>query len=343
MLPIYRKVLFSAGVALLFTVYACDSGSGLSGERTQFASPLDSLNALLESGDYSVENYTARSRIYLMQNDLAAAKNDVDSAFALDQQRPEVLSVRGDVYYRLNSTRVARDSWLAVAEMDPNDIDSRSRLAELFLAVRDYLKALKYVNEVLNLNSRQAEALFLKGYIYLELEDTTNAVKFVEQAIDARPDYFEAFDLLGVISAVRNDNRAIDYYTRAAEIQPGNSMVYYKLGLFFQERAEWNRAIESYYKAVELDPKNAFAHFNLGYIHTELDLFEQARDHFTNAIQANDRYYQAYYGRGYCFESLGQLDRAKTDYETALNVNNEYDAAKSGLGRVSKILRETGS
>lgn len=343
MLPIYRKVFFSVGIALLFTVYACDSSFNSSDADTRFASPLDSLTALLESGQSSVENYTARGRIYLMQNDLAAAKMDIDSAFALDPTNGEVLNVRGDVYYRLNSTRVARDSWLAVAEMNPNDIDSRSRLAELFLAVRDYLKALKYVNEVLNLNSRQAEALFLKGYIYLELSDTANAVRFVEQAIDARPDYFEAFDLLGVISAVRNDNRAIDYYTRAAEIQPGNSMVYYKLGLFFQERAEWNSAIESYYKAVEVDPKNAFAHFNLGYIHTELDLFEQARDHFTNAIQANDRYYQAYYGRGYCFESLGQLDRAKIDYETALNVNNDYDAAKSGLGRVSKILSETGS
>jgi tetratricopeptide (TPR) repeat protein len=120
-------------------------------------------------------------------------------------------------------------------------------------------------------------------------------------------------------------------------------MIQYKLGLFYQNRAQWNDAIEAYFKAVELDPNNQYAHFNLGYIHTELDLFELARDHFTNAIRANDRYEQAYYGRAYALESLGQLDRAKLDYETALNINYEYEPAKEGLGRVSKILQETGN
>jgi len=332
---------FVAGSILIFGGASCTSISPTDADNS-FSSPLDSLNALIDGGEGSAEDLLARARIQFNSDELAAAKRDIDSAFARSTNDFDLLLLRGDIYYRLNGTRVARDSWIRAAELNPKDPLSRNRLAELFLAVRDYLKALKYVNEVLELDASSGEALFLKGYIYLELEDTTNAVRFIAQSIDANPDYFEAYDLLGVISASRGESAAVDFYQKAAELQPQNSMIQYKLGLFYQNRAQWNDAIEAYFKAVELDPNNQYAHFNLGYIHTELDLFELARDHFTNAIRANDRYEQAYYGRAYALESLGQLDRAKLDYETALNINYEYEPAKEGLGRVSKILQETG-
>lgn len=322
--------------------FSCQSTPEHENTQETEAEPLnameDSLTSIIEAGNADAETYYARAGYYYDNRLLKEAQADIDTALALDSSNVAIWQLHGQVYYMTNRTRISRASWERCAEMDPKNIECRQRLAELYLAVRDYPQALKKINEVLQLDGRLAKALFLKGYIYQELGDTASAITFYTQTIDADENYFDAYDMLGVIYAERGDSMALQFYNKTLELKPNSSDQYYKVGIFEQNRGNYNAAIEAYTKATQANNKNKNAFFNLGYIHLELDLNEQAAAYFTRAIEADDRYFQAYYARGYAFESMSRFEDAKRDYETALNINMDYQPAKDALFRVSRIL-----
>ena len=326
-------------VILPIVFFACQSQPNEEEQKSESVSTMeDSLTDIIRSGAADAGTYYARAGYYYDNRLLKEAQADIDTALALDSSNVEILELHGQVYYMTNRTRISRSSWERCAELDPKNIECRHRLAELYLAVRDYPQALKKVNEVLQLDGRLAKALFLKGFIYQELGDTTSAITFFTQAIDADENYFDAYDMLGVIYAARGDSMALEFYNKTLELKPNSSDQYYKIGIFEQNRGNYNAAIEAYTQATQANNKNKNAFFNLGYIHLELKLNEQAAAYFTRAIEADDRYFQAYYARGYAFESMNRFEDAKRDYETALNINMDYRAAKDALFRVSNIL-----
>jgi tetratricopeptide (TPR) repeat protein len=331
-----KKILL---VILPVLFFACQSQPQEQEQQTESVTTMeDSLTAVIANGKANAKTYYARAGYYYDNRLLKEAQADIDTALSMDSSDVEIWQLHGQVYYMTNRTRISRSSWERCAELDPKNIQCRQRLAELYLAVRDYPQALKKINEVLQLDSRLANALFLKGFIYQELGDTTLAISFYTQTIDADENYFDAYDMLGVIYAERGDSLALQFYNKTVELRPNSSDQYYKIGIFEQNRGNFNEAIEAYTKATQANNKNKNAYFNLGYIHLELDLNEQAAAYFTRAIEADDRYFQAYYARGYAFESMSRFEDAKRDYETALNINMEYQAAKDALLRVSRIL-----
>lgn len=320
--------------------HSAEKGEQTTGSDTAISAFEDSLNRIIQSGDPTAMDYYARAGYYYDNRLLKDALVDIDQALTLDSGSAKIWELHGKVYYMTNRTRISRSSWERCAELDPKNIECRHRLAELYMAVRDYPQALKKINEVLQLDSRLAKALFLKGFIYQELGDTATAISFYTQTIDADENYFDAYDMLGVLYAGKGDSIALQFYEKTLELKPNSSDQYYKIGIFEQNRGNFNAAIEAYTKAVQANNKNKNAYFNLGYIHIELGLHQEAVAYFNRAIEADDRYYQAYYGRGYSLESLSKFEEAKLNYETALNINMDYQPAKDALFRVSQILEK---
>lgn len=338
-----KLILFSLGLLFLASCNDNPDGSGNENTDTPRASSgdtrLDALNDEVDNGANKALAYVDRAKYFMEKEDYTRARLDIENGLAVDSNISELHWLKGEYYYLQNKTRISRNAWERCATLDPAETQCRISLAKLYIAVKDYPKALENVNEVLELNEFNSTGYFLKGIIVRDLRrDTTLALQYMQKSIDLRQDYLEAIDAMAVLLAARKDTLAKFYYERILNIDPNRSDVYYKLGLYYMNRGETNRALESYTKAIQLNPSDADSYYNLGFMHVELNLYPQARDYFSKAINARARNYKALYGRGYCFEKLGDVLNAKKDYELALEYLPIYEPAKQSLNRVNNII-----
>lgn len=345
-------------VAAIFFTSACnnkDKGSEKStidqkGETktTTEASPIakriDSLSLVIAAEPKNIDALIARGNAYIDNKNPAYARADADAAFYLDSTRKDVLLLRGDVNYVLNQTRRSRDMWQMCSELFPNDTECRLRIAELYMAIKDLDNALKYLNEILDIDERNANALFMKGVVIRDRnQDTTLALQYIQRAIDVRDgNYIEALDMMGTILSWKNDPMAIQYFKNAIAINPNRDDLYLKLGLSYANLEEYNAALEAYEKALQLNPRNDEVHFNIGFINISLQNYDLAIDNFNKAIDLKEMNVKAIYGRAFAYEMRGDVMNAAKDYQTCLGMFPDYEPARIGLERVQRMIQSEG-
>lgn len=350
-----KQISFLSIVAAIILTTACDnrdkstdtSTSNQKGatESTREASPvaqrIDSLSLLIAEEPKNIDALVSRGNAYIDNKNPAYARADADAAFFLDSTRKDVLLLRGDVNYVLNQTRRSRDMWEKCSALFPKDTECRLRIAELYMAIKDLDNALKYLNEVLDIDERNANALFMKGVVIRDRnQDTTLALQYIQRAIDVKDgNYIEALDMMGTILSWKNDPMAIQYFKNAIALNPNRDDLYLKLGLSYANIEEYNAALEAYEKALQLNPRNDEVHFNIGFINISLQNYDLAIDNFNKAIDLKEMNVKAIYGRAFAYEMRGDVMNAAKDYQTCLGMFPDYEPAKIGLQRIQRMTQ----
>lgn len=303
-------------------------------------SPIDSLNLILKQNPNNAEAYLSRAEKFLAIKSYQAAAADIYNAMQLDSNSAQARNLKGQLNFLQNKSRQAKIEWETCIKIDEQNVDCRLRLAELFIAVEDYEKALELVNEVITIDNNNYGGYYFKGLVVRDFyKDTTLALQYFQKAVDLNPNFISGLDMMGVMLAAVGDTLAEFYYKRIIDIDPNRDDVYYKLGVFYMNNDDINEALESYSKCLQINPKNAEAYYSIGFMHIQLKQYSEARGYFTKAIQNKEQNYRAYYGRGYCFELLGDIMNARNDYRAAIEANPVYTPAQEALGRVNQAIR----
>lgn len=344
-----KLILFSIGLGLLIS--SCKESSTTSEDEnstpvensTTTTSPQrvvkDSLSEVLRKNPQDIAALKLRVQRFLDIKNTRSASLDINRLFQLDSNDSEIRYLKGVLLMLQNKSRLAKTQWEICNRLDKNSTQCRIRLAELYIAVHDYEKSLKLLNEVIAIDNSSYEGYFFKGLVVRDLQaDTALALQYFQKSIDLNPNFEQGLDMMGVMLAAQNDSLAHFYYKRVIELNPNRADIYYKLGVFYMNRDETNLALENYTKAAQLNPRDADSYFNLGFMHIQLKEFALARDYFSKAIVHKEQNYKAFYGRGYSFEMVGDILNAQKDYRKAIKANPIYDPAKEGLGRVNKMI-----
>jgi len=300
---------------------------------------LDSLNLYLINQPNSVEALNARFKEYVKQKNLRYALADAEAAYYLDSLNPDVLMNWGEIHYFFNKTRVSRDAWQTCAKLDPQNIDCRLKLAELYHVVSEFEKSLKMAREVIAIDGQNATAYLIIGLDYRDgIFDTVSALKNIQKAIDLKQDYFDAIEHAALLYTYMKNPLADAYFVRLIELQPNNYLVHYNRGLYFYKVEEWNRALESLTHAQQLNPTDPEVYMTLGMVHLKIKANMEAKELFTQAIKysPSGANYRAYYGRGYAYEMMGDIGNARKDYIQARSFNPTHEPTKIALERIAR-------
>lgn len=307
----------------------------------ELRTPLDSISKYLSDNPDDAEAHAVRANMYLDKRNLQFGLADANEALRLDSNNATAYLAMGKLFYTQNKTRDARTAWTTCMKLDKQNVECRMRLAELYIAVRDFEQALKLLNEVTKIDNTKATAFLMKGVISRDFkQDTALALNYFQKAIDLDQDYLDALDLMAVTLSNIGDTTAQFYFDRILAINPNRADVYYKMGVLYMNAGLANKALSAYTKAVQLNPSDAQSYYNLGFMHLEFKEYAKARDYFDQAIKSKSRNYQAYYARGYSFEMLGNTDQAKADYRKSLEILNIYKPAAEGLARLNALDAE---
>jgi tetratricopeptide (TPR) repeat protein len=137
-----------------------------------------------------------------------------------------------------------------------------------------------------------------------------------------------AFGMVGVSFAQDlRDTGATEAY------HPG--LVTYRVGLFYQVKADHERAIAEFSDVIEVLPEFGVAYAARGDSYVALNDYEHALADYESALSIYPDFVSVLYARGRAYLALGETELAVADFDNAVMQMPEYALPYFGLGDVA--------
>ena len=305
--------------------------------KNNYNSPIDSLSYLLEKDSSNILFLNERAKLYLNNNQLDVAKKDIDNAYLLFKNDIEILLNRGDIYYALNKTRIAKESWERCLKLNPNELTCRQKLTELLCAVRNpHCKSM--IDTLVTMNNGIVSASLIAHL--KELREYKFAIELLNKLILQFPknkDYLSLLSILYSDSASFNQEYNIalaeKYFKKIIELYPDYARVYYNFGKHKQNIFKYKEALTLYNKSLELDPLNKQIYYNIGFCYMQIQDYNEAIQYFSQAIDLDNTFLYAYHARAYLYDLTKATEKAKSDWKQCLMLNPSYIPALEALSK----------
>ncbi|MHC4889194.1 MAG: tetratricopeptide repeat protein, partial [Planctomycetota bacterium] len=159
--------------------------------------------------------------------------------------------------------------------------------------------------------SENDATLALVGSIYGQHGNNTEAVKFLNKALELNPNRPDVYDALGWVAFFKGAyEEAITCWNRALKIdsrQPGlRSSIAFALMVLGRQ----TEAIEQLEKNIQIFPRSVYSHFLLGQAYLQQTEYKNAKKHYEVAVELDQNYVDAYYGLFTTCSRLKQQDKA---------------------------------
>jgi protein O-GlcNAc transferase len=201
-------------------------------------------------------------------------------------------------------------------------------------------EAKQLYEQILQLDSRHADALHCLGLLAYQTGRNDTAVDLIAKAIaqSGRVPVFHN-NLGNVLKAQGKLPEAIASYRWALAHKPDYAEAHYNLGVTLHAQGDPAAAEASYRRALALKPNHAAAYNNLGNALQQQDKLEEAVASFERALIHHPNYAEAHGNLGNVLKAQGKLDEATASYQSALLHKPDFVEAHGNLGIV---LQERG-
>jgi Tfp pilus assembly protein PilF len=180
------------------------------------------------------------------------------------------------------------------------------------------------------------EHLMNDGFICLNAGDLVQAEKFFLQALQKKPNFYNAIYALGIVYLQRGEpDRAEKYFLRTLRLKPDHIDVHNFLGVIYTETGKYDLAKEHLVIAANSNsydtPENAYA--NLARLEIEHNKYESARRYLEKGLVKNNEFAPLLNYLGIILEHEGNYREAIFNYEKAIAAREDVSYLIN-IGRV---------
>ncbi len=173
---------------------------------------------------------------------------------------------------------------------------------------------------------------------YFSQGRSDEALDMVNKAIQARPDFWESYQLRALIYLTNLNFAHAERDAQAAiALKPNAHPVYNTLGQVYLAQEQFEQAARIYQRAIDLDPDNAIYHYHLGLSLYRQGQYEAAVEPLHTAIRSTlplpDYDLLAHYYLGLSLEQTGRPQAAQTAYEQLANFQEGLDYLEKQYGQ----------
>ncbi len=188
---------------------------------------------------------------------------------------------------------------------------------------------------------KEAKKAYEKGSKSAKKGNMSEALEYLNQAIQLYPSYFDAHMALGELHAKAKDLSAAQAsFTQAAEIKPKSAEAQFHLGVILIKNHKSSEAVEKLRQAMELGDTSANTYLFLGVALMDMTKYEESEKMFLKALdiggntQPGIRIYLAD-----CYERWGKKDKTIEQLEAYVRQAPTAPNA-TDIERAIKQLRE---
>jgi tetratricopeptide (TPR) repeat protein len=219
----------------------------------------------------------------------------------------------------------------------PDSLSLVQNLIELYRNEGSYDSALLLTDSQIKRDSGNAYLWNMKATLHFENEDTVDAIKSMEQAINIYPlpEYIVA---LGTIYAeVKNPKSLMiaDDLLKTNRVKSGKDAMFIK-GLYYSYNGDKRKAINYFDSSLQMDFTYMFSYREKAIALYDLGKYQEALVVLKRAVTIQNDFDEGYYWLGKCYEKLGRKDDAVQSYQTALLYDKDYIEAREALDKIQK-------
>jgi tetratricopeptide (TPR) repeat protein len=288
------------------------------------------IAAYPENADY----YVGRAEALIESKKMKFALRDIEKAMRLDPINPKHYAMKGDLEMAINETFKASKTYEEATTLFPKDVQGFINLGRFNMLVRKYPESQKALNKALELEPGAYEAHFLGGLVLKEMGDTVLAAEAFERCLIIDPLNANALIQLGNLYSSKNDQKALDYYNKAIDLDDLNEEAFYGRGRLQQELGNLEEAIKDYQSCIDINSAHYLAYYNTGYILFSRNNFDRAIEHFRIAVNFAPDYVKGHYMLGLCSEGKGNKEQAYVFYRKCLQLDPEFTLAQAAIDRI---------
>lgn len=187
--------------------------------------------------------------------------------------------------------------------------------------------------------SQKATALVEESIGLIQQQHLNEALEKLNLAIETDRECAEAyFQRAGILADAKEDQLALNDYSRAVELSPAEVRYHNMRGLFLLTRKQLDTALADFSTAIQIDPKYVQAWNNRGLVHLAQNMYAEAVEDFNHAIEIDPSYADGYNNRGFAWYQQGVNDKALADFDRTIELNPEYVNAFNNRGML--FMRE---
>ncbi|MGD0775505.1 MAG: tetratricopeptide repeat protein [Candidatus Solibacter sp.] len=197
---------------------------------------------------------------------LTKAIQHYQEALKLDPGASLVFEELTDLYIQTNHLRDAITQAEEMLKISPDNVDARRMLGRIYMKMistpdnrinEDYLKkAIEQLQKVTDKEPKDSESWVALGRLYRVANNSVDAEKAYNKALEAEPDNEEALTGLAMLYSDLGDNkRAIEKLKLATEKDP-NERTLIALGQAYEQIHDYKNAADTLKQALEMAPDN---------------------------------------------------------------------------------------
>lgn len=195
----------------------------------------------------------------------------------------------------------------------------------------------KYLNR--NMKLILAKNYCQLGYAYLLQNKFSQAIEYFSRALEINSNDGSSYAGKGIAHLeLGNKEKALELARLAKESVPKSNVAISNVGYIYLRLGMPEEAITEYKNYLTVNPFSKDIHYNLGYIYAIKGQLEDALYEFRRAAEISPRFSLAYNNAGYVLWSMGKYADAMLEFKKALQADPDLLVAHFNLGVIYKIL-----
>ncbi len=215
----------------------------------------------------------------------------------------------------------AKRIFSALISSNPTDANNYYYMGKAFYGQEKIDSAKIFFDKGLVVNPNSSLNIVGNAAILFDTDNEAEAKAKFEQAvmITQAKDYTTLLEIGKAYTELgkKNYNEALNYLTRAKNLNPKNPEVYVAIGDIYMQQINGTEAIKYYNEALKLDPNFVNAYVRTGKLYTRARSYSEAKSAFEKAISIDSTYAPIY-------RELGELELTAKRYDLAVENYKKY-------------------
>lgn len=329
----YVSVLLAlfAGIGACKNKSAADQGIGLTGDPE-----IDALTEAIADAPDNPNLYLQRAETFYEKEAYDQAVEDIARAMKIDSNNLRAHHLLADVYLDSYQSARALQTMQRAAMLYPDSINTKLKLSEFQLILKQYDGALQTLGEIMEIRPGDPEALFMLGMVYRDQGKTKEAIGAFQSAVERNPDMTEAWVILGDLMDRTKNPLALQYFDNAIRVDPKNIAALHAKAYYLQNNDRLTEALDIYKQIHALDPQYPEAYLNSAILLMYQDSLDAAMKELNILANVDPANPATYFYKGKIYQFKNQIPDAKSAFEQALKLDPDYGQAKDALMELEK-------
>ena len=262
------------------------------------------------------------------------AETALRSYLVTKPESPEALYLLGYVLHRENRPTDSLETYTKAATRHTPTGDDLKIVGLNYVLLNDYSNAIHWLEKAVELDPKNHEAWYFLGRTYYTRSRLSEAKAAFQKVLQLNPHDAKAENNLGLILESEADPvEAIEAYRQAIAWQQGNpkrsEQPYLNLGGVLLDEGRNEEALPALEEAVKLSPANSLCRLKLGIAFFRLSKLERSRAELEEAARLDPENAAAHFQLGKLYKQMHLMDRAQKEFQRAEGIQSRAAAPVS--------------